>query len=140
MKNPKALKIGLDIHGVIDQQREFFSALTKVLVECNEKLGHQHEIHVLTGPKWEHLKPDDLTDIAYTHFFSIVSHNEEAGTPMRWTKGPNNEDFAWINEDSWNRTKGEYCAKHGIDIMLDDSDVYHEHFLTPYARFYHKKS
>jgi 8-oxo-dGTP diphosphatase len=35
----------------------------------------------------------------------------------------------------WNRAKAEYCKKNGIQLHIDDSDVYGKYFETPYARF-----
>jgi hypothetical protein len=40
----------------------------------------------------------------------------------------------WIDKELWDKTKAEYCQKEGIHFHLDDSDIYGEHFTTPYAK------
>lgn len=128
----KKLKIGLDIHGVCDARPEVFSVLSKLLVEAG------HEVHILTGPKITQKIHDELKSygIHYTHIFSIADHNEQAGVDIKWDdKGnPHMDPYAW------DKTKGEYCAKHGIDLHFDDSDAYGYFFKTPYARVYAKDS
>jgi len=37
------MKVGLDIHGVVDVRPEFFSELSKLLV------SNGHEVHIITG-------------------------------------------------------------------------------------------
>ena len=43
MKEKKIYKLGLDLHGVTDKVPDFFSILTKLLVE------NGHEVHLMTG-------------------------------------------------------------------------------------------
>ena len=33
-----------------------------------------------------------------------------------------------MDKEIWNRTKAEYCAEAGIDMMIDDSPVYGSYF------------
>lgn len=129
------MKLGLDIHGVIDANRPFFSQLTALLKECNEKLGHNHEVHVLTGTRKAELKPDELKDIWHTHFFSIVDHHVKNGTEVEWVDGS-----AWMSDYDWDRTKADYARLVGLDLMIDDSEVYHHFFTTPYAVFKPRES
>ena len=37
--------------------------------------------------------------------------------------------------DVWNKAKARYCKKHKIDLHIDDSAKYGEHFSTPFALF-----
>ncbi len=39
----------------------------------------------------------------------------------------------------WNRSKGKYCKQNKIDLHIDDSDVYCNHFESPYAIYKHSK-
>lgn len=124
------LKIGIDIHGVIDECPETFSELTRLLVDGG------HEVHILTGPRNGVALQKELTrlGIVYTHIFSIQSHHEALGTEMTYDE----KGHPWMEDLSWDRSKGDYCVKHGIHIHFDDSDVYSYHFKTPYARFLSK--
>ena len=120
------MKIGLDIHGVIDSNFKMFCELTNMLVR------EGHEVHVITGPS-ESLVENMLkdNDIVYTHFFSIVDNAKKNNIGIRLDEDGN----PWIDGDFWDRSKAKYCEEQGIDLHLDDSDIYGKHFKTPYARF-----
>ena len=119
------MKLGLDLHGVIDSAPKMFHELTKTLVLAG------HEVHILTGPKigW-HLK----MGIAYTHLFSITDYCESKGIQVEWDEHNNPH----VDPYHWDKAKAEYCQEHGIDLHIDDSDAYGYFFKTPYARFYSK--
>ncbi len=124
----KKIKIGIDIHGVSDSNREFFSALTRTLVE------NGHEVHILTGSKAtkefkEYVK--EKLGLSWTHFFSITSHHKNMGTPVLEIGGN-----PYMDEEVWDRTKAGYCAQNNIDLHIDDSPVYGKYFTTPYARYF----
>lgn len=125
------IKIGLDIHGVIDSKPEFFAELSRSLVAAG------HEIHIITGPPLSAVR-DELQKygIEYTHSFSIVEHHVALGTDIRWDE----KGHGHLDPYLWDKTKAEYCQRVGIDLHLDDSDAYNYFFKTPYARFYSKDS
>ena len=121
------MKIGLDIHGVIDAHRPFFAEFSKLLV------ANGHEVHVMTGPRFKALKPDELKDITYTHFFSIVDHCVENNVEVVYDGDGN----PWIDQYEWNKAKGDYARLHKIDLVIDDSVDYPKFFSTPIATFKH---
>lgn len=134
----RVIKIGFDLHGVIDSIPEFFALFTALLVDAG------HEVHVITGAKWDEGIEQFLNDngIKWTHKFSITDFHIEAGTPMRYDPNPQNP---WIDtgdkeQDNvlWDRTKADYCAKHHIDLHLDDTMRYNDYFTTPFARVWTK--
>lgn len=123
------MKIGLDIHGVIDANPELFSALSKMFIAAGA------EVHIITGPKFSQVE-DILKkhDIAYTHFCSIVEEAVKQGHHVRWA----DENNPWIDDkDIWDKIKAVYCKEHGIDLHIDDSSVYGQHFETPYLHYKH---
>ena len=123
------MKFGLDIHGVIDANPKFFAEFSALMV------ANGHEVHVITGPKFEVV--ENLlkeAGIKYTHFFSIVAEEEKNGVKIRYDE--NGDPF--MDVEIWNRSKAKYCKAQGIDLHIDDSDKYHEHFKTPYTRYHHK--
>lgn len=123
------LKVGIDIHGVIDVRPDFFSTLSKLLVD------NLHEVHVITGAKIDHdIKYLKKHKIHFTHLFSITDHHSNKGTPIVWDKNGDPHFDAY----TWDKTKAEYCKEQGIDLHFDDSDTYNYFFKTPYARFYSK--
>ena len=121
----KKLKIGLDIHGVIDTKPEFFAAFSKTFVDAG------HEVHILTGP---HITPKleeylKGLGIAYTHIFSISDYHQAKGTEIHYDdKGDPHLD-TW----AWDSAKAEYAVEHQLDLHFDDSDQYKYWFKTPYA-------
>ena len=128
------LKFGFDVHNVLDAQPKTIKAIMRALINDG------HEVHIITGSKKGKRifnyseKYGVLLEIHYTHFFSISSHLISKEVPVTYIKG--NPMF---NEDIWNKTKGEYCSRNNISLMLDDSKLYGENFKTPYARFFHNK-
>lgn len=124
------MKFGFDMHGVIDSNPKLFSALTKALKASG------HEVHIITGPEVTTEIMEQLYQwgIGYTHYFSIVAYHKKRGTEMRIDEHGN----AHMDPYLWDKTKGEYCAKAGIDLHFDDSDLYSYFFKTPYTRFLNK--
>ena len=121
------IKIGIDVHGVLDTAPHFFRELSKLLVE------NGHEVHILTGAE----KTDELAaylkdslELSWTHFFSVTSHHKEIGTEITYIHGN-----PYMDNKLWNRAKSEYCREHNIQLHIDDSDIYGKYFTTPYARF-----
>jgi hypothetical protein len=125
-------KFGFDVHGVLDDLPETFRILNNVLYDAG------HEVHVITG---SHITPeieDMLLEmgIKYTHIFGIADHHRDNGTEMSY----DDDGTPWLDKEKWDRTKGDYCQKHGIHLHFDDSDEYKKHFTTPYARVWTKNN
>lgn len=128
------MKIGIDIHGVIDKHRVLFSALTQMIKRDVELSDMDHEVHILTGPSHAKLRPAELTGIWYTHFFSIVDALKDQGeTPWYKEEDTTKSDPWFDNLDLWNRAKGIYAAENNLDLMIDDTAGYAEFFTTPIA-------
>ena len=125
------LKIGIDIHGVLDSNK-FFSTMAKLMV------SEGHGVHIITGTSTE-LALKDLSDIYvfegihYTHLYSITDDLISRGIPNEWKDG-NNPLFPY---EEWDKAKAEYCTKYGIDIHFDDTVRYGEKFTTPFALVRH---
>jgi hypothetical protein len=121
------LNYGFDVHGVVDSIPQAFAAITSALINDG------HEVHVITGAKDTPELRDELErkGIKYTHLFSITTYHEERGTAVTYDE--NNRP--WMDEKVWNRTKGEYCAKHRIDFHLDDTEEYGQYYTTPFILY-----
>lgn len=109
------LRIGLDIHGVIDRYPEKFKQLAYALAKDGA------EVHVITGLKQDHEAGQLLkkAGIRYSHYFSIVDYLESKGEPIEWRNG-----LPYADTHKWNSAKSEYCDDKGIDFMFDDSPTY----------------
>jgi hypothetical protein len=127
------LKIGIDIHGVIDSDPEFFSQLSKMIVNSGG------QIHVITGQKDtpELREKMQQLGISFTHFFSITTHHETIGTKIWYDE----KNRPWMDAEIWNRTKAEYCQRNGITMHIDDSPIYGQYFTgTIYLLYNNKKA
>ena len=114
------IKIGLDVHGVIDKYPEIFSKLSKEWVEKG------YEVHIITGQEWQTAVIQVVAaKITYTHHYSIVDHNRKLGRHL-YTR--DDKQGIWMDDDIWNRSKGAYAYSVHLDVHYDDSLTYVEHF------------
>lgn len=121
------IKLGIDVHGVADTAPHLFSVLSRILVE------NGHEVHILTGAEHTEALEHELRHVlklSWTHFFSTTTYHKNAGTQITYIEGN-----PYMDNKIWNRAKAEYCLKHGVQLHIDDSDVYGKYFKTPYAQF-----
>ena len=120
------MKIGIDIHGVADATPYLFRLLSMAQ-------GLNDEIHIVTGgqltPKY--LKYVNALGINYDKIFSISDHLLESDTPVRWSDAEN----PWFDAELWNKAKADYCEKHDIDFMLDDTERYAKYFKNIKTEF-----
>ncbi len=112
------IKIGFDIHGVLDKFPVIFKEMTRNLS------AHGVEIHVITGQEEALVVPElEAIGIHYDRFFSVVGYHKQIGTKM-WL-GPKGTWFC--DSNLWDATKGDYCFREGIDIHFDDTLKYGEY-------------
>jgi hypothetical protein len=115
------MKIGLDIHGVIDAYPEILAKLSKKWVEAG------HPVYIITGqPRNECERTVQDAGITYTDFFSIVDHHLAAGTTM-WDDDVRGKGW-WMNPEDWLPTKGVYARRVGLHVHFDDSPEYRPYF------------
>lgn len=112
------MKIGIDIHGVINIYPEIFQNLTHTW------LAKGHEIHIITGKEWKLAELELLPrNISFTHHFSIVDFHRETGTKMN-----QKSTGWWMDDETWNASKGLYCKSQGISIHFDNELQYAPYF------------
>ena len=125
-------KVAFDIHGVIDADPEFFSWLSHRLRD------NGYEIFIITGGKYvDNARLLKKWNIYYDHFYSITDHHRSIGTPM--IEGCADGDMC-IADDLWDRAKGNYCKKHDIHLIVDDTPRYELSMpdSTHFEHWYHK--
>lgn len=124
MKN-KGLKIGIDYHGVIDKNPDYFSTF------CQIAIARGHQIHIITGGPQAQVK-QNLAEhhILYNHIFAIVDYYQSLNQGEYFVSGEYH-----IPDELWNKAKAEYCLKEQIDFHIDDSKDYEQYFVTPYCHY-----
>lgn len=110
------MKIGLDIHGVIDQYPHTFR------IWSHDWVAKGYEVHIITGQQWEKAKVTvEKNGITYTHHFSIVDYHRKAKDVKMWQ---DDKKTWWMNSKTWLKSKGLYIESKMIDTHFDDSVEY----------------
>ncbi len=127
----KKIKIGVDYHGVITTNPEFFRDFN------HEALQNGCEIYILSGGTEkdinEYLRQHQ---ISYTFIWSMLDHFAQ----HRQVKFFDDGSFK-VKEKLWNEAKAKYCLENGIDFHIDDSALYGQTFETPFCLYdEHQKS
>lgn len=137
------MKLGLDIHGVLDHNPELFLRIA----------AEYDEVHIITGGSFTNTKYNlekqlyQISDEFYagdgdpnpnsfkwwTHQFSVFDYLLEIGAKT-------NEELEIDShypfpDEVWNSVKAEYCRQHKIDLHVDDMQQYLEYFTTPYMLY-----
>jgi len=99
-----------------------------------------HEVHIITGSKWEKAKPyleslGYIEGVHFTDFFSILDYHSSIDTDIK--TDVNGE--LWLDDNTWNETKSVYCNIHKIDMHFDDGSEYGELFKTPFTLIENRK-
>ena len=122
------IKLGLDLHGVLDAAPKFFSLLAKQMRE------EGHEVHIITGREdteelWYELCECGIAGVHHKYYDSILSittYQKKLGTPVCYLDDDPTQPM--MDPKAWNPTKATLCATAGIDIMIDDSTLYEPYF------------
>lgn len=124
-KNNVKIKIGLDFHGVITDNPEYFHRFT----ELAEK--KDWEIYVITGgPYAVIVKFLKTWGIKYHKLFTILDFYDAQGKVTFFENG----NFH-IDDDLWDKAKGVFCSENKIDFHIDDSRIYGKYYTTPYCLY-----
>lgn len=122
----KLLKIGIDLHGVIDHNPSFFSALTNML-------KGRAEIHIISGGTTTELNRElKAFEIYYDEIFSIPDYLIFSNVDYTYDSKGNFR----VDDYIWDSAKGIYCSKNNINIMIDDTLRYKK-YMPENTYFYH---
>jgi len=116
------IKLGLDLHGVIDAAPKFFSTM------AGQMIDRGHEIYIITGREdCEELRRElNACNMDYNGILSITTYQKGQGVPISYLDGRLSQPM--MDPQIWNPTKAMLCATAGIDIMIDDSSLYEPFF------------
>ena len=125
MSKRKYLKIGIDFHGVISQNPEYFKEL------AHELIHRGHEVHIITGGPCQKIEQTlKEMEFCYTQAFAILDHYEEMGMVQHC-----NDGSFHIDDELWDSAKAKYCQDYNINLHIDDSKIYLQYFKTPYCHY-----
>jgi hypothetical protein len=116
------MKIGIDIHGTIDWDPEFWRQTIPLL----QALGHT--IHIVSGPEEEKImKRLEELGINYGSLYleSVADYIKEKSLAKDQVNFwyDENRDF-WTTDKIWWAAKAEICRDREIDVMIDDQSEY----------------
>jgi len=125
------MKLGIDLHGVIDSSPGLFKAVLFGL-----SMSGKVKIYIVSGPpkteiinELENLGIEE--DLHYDEVHSVVDSLKESGVEMwqdkngRW----------WTNEEDWCASKSRICDKLHLDAMIDDKEMYKADFENIPTKF-----
>lgn len=116
----KNIKIGLDIHGVIDTYPKTFAYFSKAM----RKIGN--EIYIITGePEKSARDVVEKAGVVFDHFYSIVDYHIEKQTP---SLRQDDRGHYWVDRQEWLATKGVIAEEVGLNVHFDDQIEYFEYF------------
>jgi hypothetical protein len=115
------MKLGFDIHGVIDTFDVFPKLIEKLLDHSDV------EVHVMSGLPYSQFEEQigHLVDLSKVKHFSITDYLVGRPDVEVWW---DDEGMPWADPLAWNRAKADYCAEMGIDVLFDDSPTYGKYF------------
>ena len=119
------MKIGVDYHGVINQNPDFFRIFNRLVLErC-------FELIVLSGGSAKDVEQYLLSkNIDYTSIFSVLDDFNAKNMVTFYDDGS-----FFVPNEIWNRAKANYCAQNHVDIHIDDSMLYGSYFQTPFCLY-----
>lgn len=126
------MKLGLDIHGVIDSNPESFAFMSQSVITNNG------EVHIITGGSWTTELEEQLKvyGIKWTSHFSVYDYLLESGIDSIGTiQFPDGTIQKKFDYELWDTIKAGYCKSNNIDLHIDDTEVYSNYFTTPFLLY-----
>lgn len=116
------IKIGLDVHGVIDTNPHFFAHLSYML------RTEGHDVHIVTGRELcdELLNKLKQHNVGYTKIFSITSYHKDIGTHIVYKDDDPTQPM--LAPPKWDRSKADYAKRAGLHFYIDNSLIYGQYF------------
>lgn len=121
----KIKKIGVDYHGVISANPDFFQKFNALAIKQNI------EVTIISGGDEKDVRLFLLDhDIQYSHIFSLLDYFKKQNMVTFYEDGS-----FFVSNDVWNKAKARYCFENNIDVHIDDSMLYGAYFQTPFCLY-----
>lgn len=116
------LRLGLDLHGVVDAYPQKFALLGEAVRNSGGS------VYIITGASQE-LAMKQISDLKIGHEFydiilSITDHLKSRGIPFI----QNDDGGIRVDDEIWDKVKSEMVKELKIDLHIDDSPVYGKYF------------
>lgn len=132
-------RYGFDLHGVIDSDYIFFGQIFERL------LSRGDEVYIITGNTANACLRRHLArrKIKFTVLFSVydlllTTRYTETDSRAYHFSAPASycyEPQVLLNPHYFNRVKSQICESNSVELMVDDSDAYLQHFRTPFFKW-----
>ena len=126
------MKLGLDIHGVIDSNPESFAFLSQSVIATGG------EVHIITGGSWTEDLENQIREygVKWTTHFSVYDYLLDSGIDSIGTiQFPDGTIQKKFDFQLWDTIKAGYCRSKNIDLHIDDTEVYSKYFTTPFLLY-----
>ena len=121
----KQIKIGVDYHGVITANPDFFKKFNEYAINNNCL------IYVISGGSEKDIKKFmEERGILYSKIWSTLDYYDALNEVEHFADG----SFK-VDDVLWDKAKGWYCAANKIDFHIDDSVIYGKYFTTPFCLY-----
>ena len=118
-------KIGIDYHGVITANPNFFKEFNRYAINNNCL------IYIISGGHKRDIKKYlDEKEIMYSEIWSTVDYYDHKNQVEYKDDGT----FK-VDDTLWDSAKAWYCKQNNINIHIDDSVVYGKYFTTPFCLY-----
>lgn len=119
------MKIGFDLHGVLNTKPKKFQKLLKELIQDH------HKVVVVSGPPVAEiihkvLKLKYSPGMHYTGVISVVDYLRFRGVKM-WQDA---KGMWWASEEDWWSSKAKICEEYNVDVLIDDHHEYGSYFSS----------
>ena len=126
------MKLGLDIHGVIDSNPDSFAFMSQSVITAGG------EVHIITGGSWTQNLENQIKEygIKWTSHFSVYDYLLDSGIDSIGTiQFPDGTIQKKFDYHLWDTIKAGYCKSNNIDLHIDDTEVYSKYFTTPFLLY-----
>jgi len=111
--------IGVDVHGTIDANPEFFEPYLRLMT----KMGHI--LFIISGPPKDQIveeleQLEIMQGVHYSTIISVVDYLRNCGEKM-WQ---DEKQTWWCKDEVWWASKARICAEFGLTHMIDDKIEY----------------
>lgn len=135
------IRIGVDLHGVVDRNIYLFKCLSESLLFSNllNDKGEEEgiKVYIISGPPKKEVIEELLSmgiyhGVHYTDVYTIVDFLQSQPDVKMWKDDKNTW---WTDDESWWGAKAKICKQLGINIMIDNTDKYKSYFKGTGIKF-----